>query len=282
LTGAAGRGNIARMSAEVIVSIVTAVVSAVASIVAAVIQAGGRKDAPDAPDAPAPPRRGLTATITNLDFGKAPRGRSGVDGVWLALVMIVAVEAVALATQNAEFSANLNSIIIIPAVTLVMVLARPIGWGYAAGGVTLLHGVVMVASMVLARGPWESAPQVFLLSFIANALLVSGVAFLRTKAKPGALGGVFVTLGVLACAWLYAPMLAAGRQPPVEPERVEMQPDPDAPHHVTVKPPRIRPDHAMRRDVPERHVEPERHVPVMDRRVMFKFSRPPELDPEAR
>jgi len=272
------------MSAEVIASIVTAAISAAASVIAAVIQAGGKREpeGPTAPAAAAPARRGLTATITNLDFGKAPRGKSGVDGVWLALVLVLAVESVVLATQNAEFSANLNSIIIIPAVTLVMALARPIGWGYAAGAVTILHGVAMVASMALARGQWESAPQVFFLSFIANALLVSGVAFLRTKAKPGALGGVFAALGVMASAWLFLPMLAPRRRPPEEPERVEMEPDPDAPHHVTVRPPRIRPDHAMRRDFPERHVEPERHVPVIDRRVMFKFSRPPEFDPDAR
>ncbi|MHC4252950.1 MAG: hypothetical protein ACYS9X_27850 [Planctomycetota bacterium] len=61
------------MSAEVIVSIVTAGVSAVASIVAAMIQAGGKKEAGDAP-APPPARRSLTATITKLDFGEAPRG----------------------------------------------------------------------------------------------------------------------------------------------------------------------------------------------------------------
>ncbi|MHC4252951.1 MAG: hypothetical protein ACYS9X_27855, partial [Planctomycetota bacterium] len=85
---------------------------------------------------------------------------------------MLAVESVALATQNAEFSANLNSIIIIPAVTLVMALARPIGWGYAAGAVTLLHGVVLATSMALSRGQWESATQVFFLSFVANALLV--------------------------------------------------------------------------------------------------------------
>jgi len=278
LTGVAGRGSIGPMSAEVIASIVTAAISAAASVIAAVIQAGG-KQAP--PEAPVPPRRRLTATLTNLDFGKAPRGKSGVDGVWLALVLVLAVESVVLATQNAEFSANLNSIIIIPAVTLVMALARPIGWGYAAGAVTILHGVAMAASTVLARGQWESAPQVFLLSFIANALLVSGVAFLRTKAKPGALGGVFAALGVMVSAWLFLPMLAP-RRPPEEPEHVEMQPDPDAPHHVTVRPPRIRPDHAMRRDLPEKHFGPERHAPVMDRRVMFKFSRPPELDPDAR
>jgi len=267
------------MSAEVIASIVTAAISAAASVIAAVIQAGGKKE-PEAP--PVPARRRLTATLTKLDFGEAPRGRGGVDGVWLALILVLAVESVVLATQNAEFSANLNSIVIIPAVTFVMALARPIGWGYAAGGVTVLHGVVMVASMALARGPWESAPQVLLLSFIANALLVSGVAFLRTKAKPGALGGVFAALGVIASAWLFVPMLASRRRPPVEPERVEMEPDPDAPHHVMVRPVRVRPDHVMHRDVPEGEREPDRHAPVMDRRVMFKFRRPPEFDPDAR
>lgn len=215
------------MSPELIVAIVTAGMSAAASIIAALIQAGGKgRERAASAQAPVPePKRGLTGMITRVDFGRAPTGRKGVDGVWLALVLIMAVEAVALGTREAEFSALLNSVILIPVITFVLALARPVGWGYAAGAVTLLHAIVFVAAKILTRGQWEHAPQIFLLAFVANALLVGGVAFLRTRAKPAALGGTLVAAGVGALAWLFVPMLVPmGARPPEphDPHEAEM------------------------------------------------------------
>ncbi len=144
------------MSPELIVAIVTAGMSAAASIIAALIQAGGKgKDRAASAQAPAPePKRGLTGMITRVDFGRAPTGRKGVDGVWLAVTLILAIEIVGLSTRNPEATAVLNSVILIPAVTILLVLARPVCWGYAAGAVTVLQVVVLASSLVLGHRGW--------------------------------------------------------------------------------------------------------------------------------
>jgi len=218
------------MPTELVVAIVTAGMSAAASIIAALIQAGGKgKDRAASAQAPAPePKRGLTGMITRVDFGRAPTGKKGVDGVWLAVTLILAIEIVGLSTRNPEATAVLNSVILIPAVTILLALARPVGWGYAAGAVTVLHVVVLATSLVLTQGRWEHVPQIFLLAFVANALLVGGLAFLRTRAKPAALGGTLVAAGVGALAWLFVPMLMPmGERPPEEhdPHEAEMHRD---------------------------------------------------------
>lgn len=214
------------MPTELIVAIITAGMSAAASVIAALIQAGRGKERAASAQAPAPePKRGLTGMITRVDFGRAPTGRKGVDGVWLAVTFILAIEIVVLSTHNPEATAVLNSVILIPAVTILLALARPVGWGYAAGAVTVLHVVVLASSMVLGHRGWESSPEVFFLSFVANALLVGGIAFLRTRARPAALGGTLVAAGVGALAWLFVPMLVpmGGRPPePHEPHEAEM------------------------------------------------------------
>ena len=274
------------MSPELIVAIVTAGMSAAASVIAALIQAGRGKEQAASAQAPAPaPRRGLTGMITRVDFGRAPTGRKGVDGVWLAVTFILAIEIVGLSTRNPEATAVLNSVILIPAVTILLALARPVGWGYAAGAVTVLHVVVLASSMVLGHRGWESSPQVFFLSFVANALLVGGLAFLRTRAKPAALGGTLVAAGVGALAWLFVPMLMPTRSEPREPhdpheaelhrdrERAEMEremererergKDPHRPVRIDPGAVRFRPE--MRR---------VQSVPRSSRTIKLRWARP--------
>lgn len=259
------------MSTELIVSLITAGLSAAASVIAALIQAGGKgndKGNDKGEEAAREPvRRGLTARITKqIDFGEAGTGRKGVDAVWLVVAILLAVETIALGARGgegaAQFSAELNAVILIPAITLVLALARPIGWGYAAGTVTLLHLVVYASGMVLSRGHLGSSPQVFVLAFLANALLVGGIAFLRTRARPAAIGGTLVACGVAALAWLFVPMLIPrhGPGPHPEPGHEEPgrdEPDPDAPgERPRIRPVHVRPIRAIRLE-PAREPEPE-------------------------
>jgi hypothetical protein len=235
-------------SAELIVSLVAAGMSAAASIVGAIIQASGKKRPEEDPGA----ERTLTARITRkIDFGEADSGRRGVDGVWLALAVVLVLETLVLALSGRErastFAAELNALVLVPAVTFLLALARPIGWGYAAGAVTALHAAVVAVSALAGGGGLDTSPQMFVLSFVANALLVSGVAFLRTRARPRAVGGALLACGVLALAWLFVPLLAAaggGSGPRREPPVVE--PEPDG-HPGVVRPVRVREIERIRR-----------------------------------
>jgi hypothetical protein len=145
---------------------------------------------------------------------------------------------------------------------VLLALARPIGWGYAALAVTLLHMVVVGAVVGFEGSEFvASDPQVFFLSFVANVLLVAGISFIRTKAKPGALGGAFVTCGLAVLGWLFLPMASGnGHEPGFE----EVHPmtelgDPDA-HEREGRPPRheFEPRGFGRRVrlMPIQHVEP--------------------------
>lgn len=256
------------MSGELMVSTAAAVISALGSVAGAIIQSrskgpGERPEParPPQPSRPSQPQGRLRSLTTRIDFGDAKTGGRGADGVWIAVALVLAIETVVLATRDAEFSAALNSVVLIPLVTLVLVLARPIGWGYACGTVTLLHVTVLAAAVVLGRGRLESTPQVFFLVFVANALIVGGIAFLRTRAQPKALGGALVTGGVLAVAWLLVPVFVRVRRP--EPEPVPVEARPLEPRPVRLHP--VRPHAEARR--PEERVE----IPArsFDRRIRF-------------
>lgn len=213
------------MSPELIVSIVTAGVSAVASVVGALIQANNRKIHQNAAKYSQQfnkPERKISSFMTMLDFGKAETGSKGIDWVWVIIGMLIVVEVAVLGYFNPQPSAALNAVFIIPILTLILGLGRPIGWGYAALAVTLLHTSVFVTTNLLTKGSWDNLPETFLLSFLANVLIVGGITFIRTKAKPAALGGAIVMLGLGALAWLIVPMVTSFNRPSI-PYSTEMQ-----------------------------------------------------------
>ncbi|MHC4251380.1 MAG: hypothetical protein ACYS9X_19855, partial [Planctomycetota bacterium] len=96
--------------------------------------------------------------------------------------------------------------------------------------------------------------------------------------------GVFAALGVLASAWLFVPMLAPGRLPPTEPERVEMEPGHPEERPGRGRPLRIHPVHVRSHEEPEGEPEHgrDRPVPVMNRRIMLDFRKVRPVDPDAR
>ncbi len=165
--------------------------------------------------------------------------------------------------------------------TILLALARPVGWGYAAGAVTVLHVVVLASSMVLGHRGWESSPQVFFLSFVANALLVGGLSFLRTRAKPAALGGTLVAAGVGALAWLFVPMLMPTRVGPREPHEAEMHRDRERAEMERERERGKGPHRPVRIDPDALKVRPEmrrvQSVPQTSRTIKLRWARPQQM-----
>jgi hypothetical protein len=255
------------------VSLVTAGVSATTSIGVALIERGKDKSAESgsSPAFPAPAVRkvhdGLTLKLTQaLDFGVRRRISHGPDPTWLAVALIMAVEGIVLGLNDAEFSAGINSVILIPAATVALALARPVGWGYATLTVTLLHAFLVGSAIALGRGAFvASDPVVFFLSFVANALVVAGIAFLRTGAKPVSLGGALVTSGAGVLVWLYAPMIAGGGEPRAfDGGRLRMEPAPAELHAQDPDGP----------DAGRRPPVPETYQPSWGRRVRLQMGEP--------
>lgn len=202
------------MSVETIVSIVAAAASALASGAIMFFQAFGNRIAARAAGARRP---GVSMMVASrLNFGTAAYGRRGMSGLWILVFLVLAGANVWLARRDAEWAAGLCSVFIFPIATFLVVVIRPIGWGYAAGIVTLLHGIVFATVTIFGRGAWESSPQVFYLAFFANACLVGGMAFLLTRATPMALGRFLVVVGVLTVVWLFLPVVV----PTLSPENV--------------------------------------------------------------
>jgi len=77
-------------------------------------------------------------------------------------------------------------VIIIPVVTLFVAFHWPIPWGLAASAVAVLHGAGQLALRLGGGSPAQEDASTLVDAYVANAILVSLVAFFRSRRAYGA------------------------------------------------------------------------------------------------
>lgn len=169
-------------------AIIAAAITATASIVVAIIQAVSahrqaamlrQSVAPQTPAQPVerhqPPRE-IEETKPTVRAYPQPVGSRR---TWLWVLAVLGGEAILLPILS-EPAAFIN-ILVFPIVTLVLSYWRPIPFGWAAVTVALLHGGNYLGYWLGGGTFSEEDLPISLVFYIANALLVSLVAILRSR-----------------------------------------------------------------------------------------------------